>query len=165
MKCRFVDKIIFSNEAHFQFTAFVNRHNYLIWGLIKSLNDYWDKMQLKRVTVWYILWSRWVIGSLFFENEVGNAASVIGERYHNIYIILQFSVHKLENMALEDSERYILNAIRSIKPSLSRSPDGLLGIFLAVQIFLHFHYVFYLIFLQKKEIFHLFGSILLLLHF
>ena len=67
-------KIIFSDEAHFDLSAYVNKQNCRIWGTENSYEYIEKPTHLKRVTVWGEFWSRG-------ENEQGEAVTVNGDRY------------------------------------------------------------------------------------
>ena len=55
------NKIIFSDEAHFDVVGYVNKQNYRIWGT-ENLHAYIEKHTYpKRVTVWCRFWSRGII--------------------------------------------------------------------------------------------------------
>ena len=74
-------KIIFSNEAHFNLGGYVKKQNCHIWGT-ENPHAYIEKLtHPKRVTVWCGLWSRGIIGLVFFENQQGAAVTVNGDRY------------------------------------------------------------------------------------
>ena len=74
-------KIIFSDEAHFDLGGYVNKQNCCIWGT-ENPHAYNEKpTHPKRVTVWCGFWSKGIIGSIFFENEQGEAVTVNGDRY------------------------------------------------------------------------------------
>ena len=74
-------KNIFSDEAHFDFGGYVNKHNCRI-GRTENPNAYVEKPAYpKGVTVWCRFWSRGIIGPFFFENEQGVAITVNGYRY------------------------------------------------------------------------------------
>ena len=78
---RFWQKIIFSDEAHFDHVGYVNNQNYRIWDTENS-HAYIEKPKHpKRVTVWCGFWSKGIIGPFFFENEQGEAVTVNGDRY------------------------------------------------------------------------------------
>ena len=74
-RCRFwQEKIIFSDEVHFDLGGYVNKQNCRIWG---NPNAYIVKpMHPKRVTVWCGFWSRGIIGPFFFDNEQGEVVTV-----------------------------------------------------------------------------------------
>ena len=69
-------KIIFSDEAHFDFGGYVKKQNCRICGTENPYAYIEKPMQPKRVTVWCGFRSRDVIGSFFFENEQGEAVTV-----------------------------------------------------------------------------------------
>ena len=76
-------KIIFSDEAHFDLGGYVNKQNCRIWDT-ENPHAYIEKTKpQKRVTVWYGLWSRDIIGPFFFENEQGEAVTVNGDHYRS----------------------------------------------------------------------------------
>ena len=82
--CRFrfwQKKIIFSDEAYFEFGGCVNKQNCRIWGT-ENPHAYIEKpMHPKRITVWCGFWSRGIIWPFFFENEQGEGVTVNGDRY------------------------------------------------------------------------------------
>ena len=81
----FSKTIIFSDEAHFDFGGYVNKHNCRIWGT-ENPHAYVEKpMHPKRVTVWCGFWSRGIIGPFLFENEQGEAVTVNGDCYRAIF--------------------------------------------------------------------------------
>jgi len=71
----FYRKIIFSDEAHFHLGGYVNKQNCRIWG---SENPSSWRSQC---TTSDCLVSGGIIGSFFFENELGAAVTVNGERH------------------------------------------------------------------------------------
>ena len=65
--CRFWQKIIFSDEAHFDLGRYVNKQNCRIWGT-ENPHAYIKKSAYsKQVTVRCEFWSRGIIGPFFFE--------------------------------------------------------------------------------------------------
>ncbi|KAF0773916.1 DUF4817 domain-containing protein [Aphis craccivora] len=57
----FVKKIIFGDEAHFQFSGYVNKqNNYQIWGN-ENPREAWKKMHPRQVTVRSGFWAGGVI--------------------------------------------------------------------------------------------------------
>ena len=74
-------KIIFSDEAHFDLSGYVNKQNCRICGT-ENPNVYIDKpTHSKRVIVWYGFWSRGIMGPFFFENGQGEAVTINDDRY------------------------------------------------------------------------------------
>ena len=61
----FSQKIMFSDEAHFELGGYVNKQNCCIWCEKNPLIIHEKPMHSKRVTVWCALWSCGVIGSYF----------------------------------------------------------------------------------------------------
>lgn len=80
----FVNKIIFSDEAHFHLNGYVNKQNCRIWGLENPHAIHMKQMHPKKVTVWCGFWVGGVIGPYFFENTHGDAVTVNGERYREM---------------------------------------------------------------------------------
>ena len=84
-------KILFSDEAHFDL---VNKHFCRIWDT-ENANAYIEKPTLpKQGTVWCGFWTRGIIGTLFFENEQGEAVTVNGDRYRGF--LNEFLFTKIE---------------------------------------------------------------------
>ena len=80
-------KIIFSDEAYFEFGGCVNKQNCRIWGTEKP-HAYIEKpMHPQWVTVWCGFWSRRIIGPFFFEGSkersLQSMAIVIGPCWTN----------------------------------------------------------------------------------
>jgi len=63
----FVSKIIFSDEAHFHMSGFVNKQNSRLWGTENPQQIEPCQMHPERVTVW--LWSGGVFGPYFFQDK------------------------------------------------------------------------------------------------
>ena len=87
-------KIIFSDEAHFNLSGYVNKQNCRIWGTENPQAYIKKPMRLKRVTVWCGFWSRSIIEPFFFENEQGEAVTVNGDRYRAM--LNEFLFSKIE---------------------------------------------------------------------
>ena len=62
--------------SSFDLGGYVNKQNYRIWGTENPKHS-------KRVTVWCGFYSGGIIGSFFFENELGEAVKVNGDRWTN----------------------------------------------------------------------------------
>ena len=61
----FVNKFIFSHEAHFDLGGYANKQNYCIWGT-ENPHAYTEKSKHpKRVTVWCGFWYRAIIEPFF----------------------------------------------------------------------------------------------------
>ena len=72
-------KIIFSDEAHFELSGYINKQNYHIWGT-ENPHAYIEKLtHPKRVSVWWGFWSTGIIGPFFYENEQGESITFNGE--------------------------------------------------------------------------------------
>lgn len=80
----FWDKLIFSDEAHFQLNGYVNKQNCRIWGAENPRLIQEQPLHPARVTVWCALWAGGVVGPFFFENEAGEAVTVSGVRYREM---------------------------------------------------------------------------------
>lgn len=96
----FHKKIIFSDEAHFHLSGFVNKQNCRIWGLDNPQEMQEQQMHPLRVTVWCGFWSGGVIGPYFFEDDEGNAVTVTGERYRRM--ITEFLWPQLVNINTQE---------------------------------------------------------------
>ena len=73
-----VKKIIFSDDAHFDFGGYVTKQNCRICGT-KNPHTYIPKpTHPKRVTVWCGFCSRCIIGIFLFSNKQGEAVTVNG---------------------------------------------------------------------------------------
>ena len=71
------NKMIFSDEAHFDHGGYVNKQKCRIWGT-ETPHAYIKKpAHPKQVTVW----CGGIIGPFFYENEHGQAVTVNGDRY------------------------------------------------------------------------------------
>jgi hypothetical protein len=61
----FGQKIIFSDEAHFHLSGYVNKQNCRIWGTENPHAVEEKPMHPQRVTVWCGFWSKGIIGPFF----------------------------------------------------------------------------------------------------
>lgn len=74
-------KIIFSDEAHFWLSGFVNKQNCRIWSDENPQEIHQVPLHSEKVTVWCAFWSGGIIGPYFFENANEVALTVNSERY------------------------------------------------------------------------------------
>ena len=77
----FLQKIIFSDEAHFHLCGFVNKQNCRIWAHENPRQIVEKPLHPQKVTVWCAFSANGIIGPYFFENEAGNSVTVTGKRY------------------------------------------------------------------------------------
>jgi hypothetical protein len=96
----FSQKIIFSDEAHFQLDGCVNTRNCPIWSAGNPRVIREKPLQVQRATLWCGFWAGEVIGPYFCENETGNAVTLNGVRYRNI--IMELLWPQLDGMETED---------------------------------------------------------------
>ena len=80
-RCRFWQKIIFSDETHFDLGGSVSKQNCRIWGTENPHAYIENPTRPKLVTVWCEFWSRGIIGSFYLDNEQGEAVTVNSDRY------------------------------------------------------------------------------------
>ena len=97
---QFPTKIIFSDEAHFHLSGFVNKQNCRIWANVNPRVIVEKPMHPQRVTVWCGLWAGGIIGPYFFQNDAGLAVTVNGVRYREM--ITNFLWPELDHMNVED---------------------------------------------------------------
>jgi hypothetical protein len=81
---KFAKKIIFSDEAHFHLSGFVNKQNCRFWGNENPRIMQEREMHPLRTTVWCGFWEGGVLGPFFFEDDEGNAVTINGERYRDM---------------------------------------------------------------------------------
>lgn len=96
----FLQKVIFSDEAHFHLDGYVNGQNCRIWGSENPRELVEVSMHPQRCTVWCALWAGGIIGPYFFENDAGRAVSVNGERYREM--LEYFFWSEIEGMDISD---------------------------------------------------------------
>ena len=96
----FFNKIIFSDEAHFQLGGFVNKQNCRIWAEENPREIMETRMHPLKVTVWCGLWAGGVIGPYFFEDANGNAVTVNGDRYRTM--LNNFLWHEVEHIDVQN---------------------------------------------------------------
>lgn len=96
----FWNKIIMSDEAHFDLNGNVNKQTCRFWAT-ENPEIYREKpLHDKRVTVWCGICAYCIIGPFFFENDDGEAISVNGDRYRSM--VDTFLRSEVENNGLED---------------------------------------------------------------
>lgn len=96
----FSQKIIFSDEAHFHLSGFVNKQNCRIWADENPRTIVEKLMHPQKVTVWCAFFAGGIIGPFFFENDAGNSVTVNGERYRAM--ITNFLWPELDAMDVND---------------------------------------------------------------
>lgn len=96
----FWNKIIMSDEAHFDLNGNVNKQTCRFWAA-ENPEIYREKpLHDKRVTVWAGICADCIIGPFFFEDDDGEAISVNGNRYRAM--VNTFLREEIENNGLED---------------------------------------------------------------
>lgn len=94
----FGKKIIFSDEAHFWLSGFVNKQNYRIWSDENPREIHQVPLHSEKVTVWCGFWFGGIIGPYFFEDAQGAALTVNGDRYRTM--IMNFLWPRMDGMDL-----------------------------------------------------------------
>ena len=115
--CRFwKKKIIFSDEAHFDLGAYVNKQNCRIWGT-ENAHAYIEKpTHRKRITAWCGFWYSGIFRPFFFENLQGEAdCNVNGDCYRAMLNGFLFTKIEEEDIGNFDFNR---KALRSTQPKL-----------------------------------------------
>lgn len=96
----FGQNIIFSDEAHFWLSGYVNKQNCRYWSDQQPQIFEEAQMHPQRLTVWCGLWHGGIIGPYFFRNGEGRAVTVNGERYRTM--LTEFLWPELENMDISE---------------------------------------------------------------
>lgn len=96
----FAKNIIFSDEAHFHLSGFVNKQNCRIWGNENPRVTHEHQMHPERTTVWCGFWAGGVIGPFFFEDDEGVTVTINGERYR--HMLTNFLWPFLQNIDMQN---------------------------------------------------------------
>lgn len=96
----FAKKIIFSDEAHFWLSGYVNKQNCRFWCENNPQQIHEKPLHPLKVTVWCGLWHGGIVGPFFFQNEVGDSVTVNGERYRQM--LTNFLWPNLDALDLEN---------------------------------------------------------------
>ena len=76
----FLNKIFFSDKAHFIFGEYVNKQNCRILGSEEPQVIEERPLYSEKVIVWCALWPEGVIGPYFFENDNGKTVIINSKR-------------------------------------------------------------------------------------
>lgn len=80
----FYRKIVFSDEAHFCLSGFVNKQNCRFWSEKNPKETFVRPLYPQKCTVWCGLHAGGIIGPYFFKNQTGNRVMVNGYRYRTM---------------------------------------------------------------------------------
>ena len=94
----FIENVMFSDEAHFHLSGYVNRHNSRIWSSENPEQTQERPLHSPRVTVWCGLNAVSVLGPYFFENDDGTTSTVTGEKYR--VMIREFLIPEIERLGV-----------------------------------------------------------------
>lgn len=97
----FSKKILFSDEAYFHLSGYVNKQNCRIWGEENPQEIQERPLHAQKVIVWCALWAGGVIGPYFFEDDQGRTQTVTSQRYQTMlrdWFWDQIEDFDLENM-------------------------------------------------------------------
>ncbi|GFU66340.1 putative DD41D transposase [Trichonephila clavipes] len=72
----FHKRILFSDEAHFWLTGYVNKQNCRSWSEANPQVYVETPLHPEKLTVWFALWAGGIIGPNFFKNDEGNNVTV-----------------------------------------------------------------------------------------
>lgn len=92
----FYQKIVFSDEAHFQLNGFFNKQNCRIWSQQNPQQFLQTPLNPEKCTVWCGLHAGGIIGPYIFKNEDGVRVTVNGDRYRTM--INDFFFENMENI-------------------------------------------------------------------
>jgi len=96
----FSSKILFSDEAHFWLSGYVNKQNCRIWSDEQPEEVQVVSLHPGKTTVWCALWAGGIIGPYFFKNEAGQNVTVNGARYRAM--ITEYLLPEIESRNLDD---------------------------------------------------------------
>ena len=77
----FIQRLWFSDEAHFYTNGYVNSKNYIYWGSAKPGNVYEKGLHDQKITVWAAMGYQGIIGPFFFVDEQQHPVTVNSDRY------------------------------------------------------------------------------------
>lgn len=78
---RSLNNILFSDEAHFHLSGYVNKQNCRYWAVENPKLKHQRPLHSLKVTVWAAMSAEGIIGPHFFENERGQTVTVNSDRY------------------------------------------------------------------------------------
>lgn len=96
----FGQTIIFSDEAHFCLSGYVNKQNCRYWSDHQPQIFEEADMHPQKLTVWCGLWHGGIIGPYFFRNAAGDTVTVNGERYQTM--LTEFLWPELDNIDITE---------------------------------------------------------------
>lgn len=125
--------ILFSDEAHFHLTGFVNKQNYRFWADNNPRQILQKPLHSQYVTVWCAVSKFGIIGPYFFE-ELNRRVTVTSHRYVNMLNeflrpkLNEFQGHEIwfqQDGATAHTARIAMDVLREIFPGrlISRSGD------------------------------------------
>ncbi|GFY33452.1 DUF4817 domain-containing protein [Trichonephila clavipes] len=91
----FHKRILFSDEAYFWLSGYVNKQNCRIWSEANPQVYVETPLHPEKLTVWCTLWAGGIIGPYFFKNDEGHNVTVNGGRYRAM--ITNFFLPELNN--------------------------------------------------------------------
>ncbi|GFU23119.1 putative transposable element [Trichonephila clavipes] len=105
-----LERILFSDEAHFWLNGYVNKQNCRIWSEANPQVYVETPLHLEKLTVCYALWAGGIIGSYFFKNDEGHNVTVNGNRYRamiNNFFIPELNYHDVQELWFQqDGAKY-----------------------------------------------------------
>ncbi|GFW27635.1 transposable element Tc3 transposase [Trichonephila clavipes] len=95
-----LQRILFSDEAHFWLNGYVNKQNCRIWSEANPQVYVETPLHPEKLTVWCALWAGGIIGPYFFKNDEGHNVTVNGDRYRAM--ITNFFIPELNNPDVQE---------------------------------------------------------------